>query len=481
MKLHDLFRGIEVVRMFGAPETPVTGLHYDSRRILSGQVFFAIRGEQTDGRRFVRPALERGAVAVASDAPPDSSLPPGAVWVRVAHTRPALSQAAANFYGHPARGLALVGVTGTNGKTTTAFLVREILAAAGKTTGLFGTIEYRLGERRLPAPHTTPESLDLEAMLAELRGLGGSHAVLEVSSHALALDRVYGLAFRAAVFTNLTRDHLDFHGDMESYFAAKKKLFSGAGAPPPQCAVLNADDPRSADLGRCGSPSVIRYGIEAAADVAPQEDSIRTPLGVLRNCSRLVGRANVYNTLAAVAAAVALDLPKEAIERGVASLAAVPGRFEKVEAGQPFWVIVDYAHTDDALRNVLATARSLDPRRVITVFGCGGERDRTKRPLMGEAAAALSDLAIVTSDNPRSEDPQAIIEDVLAGVRKTGRPFQVEADRAQAIEAALRAAGPGDLVLIAGKGHETDQIIGGQRRHFDDREVARRALRELGF
>ncbi len=485
MNIRDLFSGVEVVRMFGAADSPVTGLAYDSRRVLPGQVFFAIRGEKSDGHAFLSAALQRGAVAVASESTPEPGEGPKA-WAQVAHARRALALAAANFYEHPAGALRLAGITGTNGKTTTAFLVHAILEAAGHVTGLFGTIEYRLGGRRLPAPHTTPESLDLQELLAELRGLGGSHAVMEVSSHALALDRIYGLPFAVAVFTNLTRDHLDFHRDMESYFAAKKKLFTGAGAPPPGAVVLNADDPRSAELvpPRRDSPRVVWYGLEKPADVRPEgADAIRTPAGQVRNRSRLVGRPNAYNVLAATAAAVALGIAPEAIEQGLAALESVPGRFERVEAGQPFPVIVDYAHTDDALRNVLAAARSLNPRQVITVFGCGGDRDRAKRPLMGEAAAEASELVIITSDNPRSEDPLRIIEDALPGVRKVGRPFHVEPDRAQAIEMALEEARreAGSLVLIAGKGHETYQVIGNERRPFDDRQVAREALRKMGF
>jgi UDP-N-acetylmuramoyl-L-alanyl-D-glutamate--2,6-diaminopimelate ligase len=470
MTLHDLLRGIEVVNPDNLPSLDVGGLHYDSRRIRKGDVFVAIHGEKTDGNRFVDAALERGAVAVVSQNPRPPAV--STVWIHVGHARRALAQAAANFYGHPAGHLQLAGITGTNGKTTTAFLVHAMLTAAGKNAGLFGTIEYRVGGKAQPASNTTPESLDLQAMLAEVRDQGGTHAVLEVSSHALALERVYGAPFRVAAFTNLTRDHLDFHGDMESYFAAKKRLFQGCGTPPPECAVLNADDPRSAELAVCGSPRVITYGIDHAADVMP---------GTVRDQSPLAGRPNLYNRLAATATALGLGLPRSAIEQGLAGLAAVPGRFERVDLGQPFAVFVDYAHTDDALRNVLATARGLQPRRLITVFGCGGDRDRAKRPLMGEAAASLSDLAILTSDNPRSEDPLAIIEDALVGVRKAGKAHRVEPDRAAAIAMALHEAEKGDVVVIAGKGHETYQVLGSETIHFDDREVAREVLRKMGY
>ncbi len=470
MTLDGLLRGIEVVSPSPLPQLEVGGLHYDSRRIRPGYAFAAITGEKTDGNLYVSSALQQGALAVVSESPQPAGT--SCAWVQVRQARQALALASANLHGHPAESLRLAGITGTNGKTTTAFLVQSILAAAGKTSGLFGTIEYRIGPKTLPAPNTTPESLDLQAMLAEVRDLGGTHAVMEVSSHALALDRVYGVPFRVAVFTNLTRDHLDFHVDMATYLAAKRRLFEGCGTPPPDCAVLNADDPHSAAFAECGSPKVITYGIEHPADVMP---------GTVEDRSPLAGRPNLYNRLAATAAGLALELPRHAIEEGLAALKSVPGRFEGVDQGQPFRVFVDYAHTDDALRNVLATARGLGPRRLITVFGCGGDRDRTKRPLMGKVAASLSDLTVITSDNPRSEDPHAIIEDALKGVRDTGHPYRVEADRAKAIALALREAQPGDVVVIAGKGHETYQVIGAQTIHFDDREVAREVLREMGF
>jgi UDP-N-acetylmuramoyl-L-alanyl-D-glutamate--2,6-diaminopimelate ligase len=478
MTLHDLLEGVEVVAMHAPPELSVRGVHYDSRRVLPGQLFFAMAGSKTDGLRYVQQAMQRGAAAVASGTPP---LGAGVPWIHVAAPRRALAQAAGNFYAHPSRQVEVTGITGTNGKTTTSFLLYAILAA-GNTVGLFGTIEYRLGARRLAAPNTTPESLDLQAMLADLRESGGTHAVMEVSSHALALDRVYGTRFRVAVFTNLTRDHLDYHRSMEAYFAAKRRLFDGSLGEMPRWSVLNADDPYSSMLADCG-PRVLWYGLdspraevrEAGSMVHPS--MIHTPAGNIANRSKLVGRTNSYNRLAAVAAAVALGVPNIAIEEGLEALTAVPGRFESVDAGQPFRIIVDYAHTDDALRNVLSTARGLNPRRIITVFGCGGDRDRKKRPLMGEAAARGSDLVIVTSDNPRSEDPLAIIEEILPGVRQTGTAFAVEPDRAAAIALAIREAQPGDLVLVAGKGHETYQIIGSNTISFDDRKVAREVVR----
>src|SRR5258706_1144853 len=345
MTLDGLLHGIEVVSPNRPPHLEITGLHYDSRRIRPGYVFAAIAGEKTDGNLYLGPALQQGAVAVITEKPQPAGT--SCAWIQVRQARQALAVAAANFYGRPAEALLLAGITGTNGKTTTAFLLQSILTAAGKTSGLFGTIEYRIGPKTLPAPNTTPESLDLQAMLAEVRDLGGTHAVMEVSSHALALDRVYGAPFRVAVFTNLTQDHLDFHGNMESYLAAKRRLFEGRGTPPPVCSVLNADDPHSASFANCGSPKVITYGIDKPADVVP---------GTVDDRSPLAGRPNLYNRLAATAAGLALELPRRAIEDGLAALKAVPGRFEGVDQGQPFRVFVDYAHTDDALRNVLATA-----------------------------------------------------------------------------------------------------------------------------
>jgi UDP-N-acetylmuramoyl-L-alanyl-D-glutamate--2,6-diaminopimelate ligase len=496
VKLRALLHGIEA-EVSGNAEVEVTGLHYDSRRIQPWCLFVAIQGEKADGCWFIPQAIERGAAAVMLSGEGPSCPPVGdRTLVRVADARKALALAAANFYQHPARALRLTGVTGTNGKTTTCYLIESILAAAGYKAGLFGTIEYRLAGRRRPAPHTTPESLDLQAMLAELRDLGGTHAVTEVSSHALALDRVYGCPFHTAVFTNLTRDHLDFHGTMEAYFAEKRKLFDGWGAPPPAWSVLNQDDPWSAQLGPRsqvpGPRSFLTYGLGASADVRPDERkpapnngcfTIMTPWGPLESRSPLMGRPNAYNVLAATAAALSLGIDTRTIEAGLAALESVPGRFEQVNAGQPFLVAVDYAHTDDALRSLLATARALLPpgARVITVFGCGGDRDRTKRPLMGEAAGSMSDLVVLTSDNPRSEDPLAIINDALPGLEKTGARYHLEPDRRKAIELAIGEARANDIVLIAGKGHEDYQVIGAQKLHFDDREVACEVLASLGY
>ena len=465
----------------------VGGLEYDSRRVGEGFLFFAFPGSRADGRQFAEDALARGAVAVVSE----SECPPGpARWIRVEHGRQALALAARNYYRKPDERLGLTGITGTNGKTTTAYLIDSVLRASGHTTALVGTIEYHLAGRVLPAVNTTPESLDLVRLFAELERAGGTHATLEVSSHALALGRVYGLHFHTAVFTNLTRDHLDFHGTMENYFAAKQALLAGAGGAPPRFAVLNRDDEYARKLKVDTKTEAIWYGLGQESDLRALHISsgfhgLRFDVqhGKLRLAveSPLMGRINVYNILAACGAGLSYGIAPEGIARGIAELRAVPGRFERVDQGQPFAVVVDYAHTDDALRNTIAVARGLNPKRVITLFGCGGDRDRSKRPLMGQAAAEASDFVVLTSDNPRSEDPLAIMNDALVGIRRVDVPHVVEPDRAAAIARALKEAREGDLVILAGKGHETYQVLKDKTIPFDDRVVAREVLRGYGY
>ena len=488
MKLGDIVREIPGQENRAPANLEVLSLAYDSRRVRPGSLFFAISGEKADGHDFIPAALERGALAIVSERPAPVEL--ASRWVCVPRIRRALADASRAFYGHPDAPLQLIGITGTNGKTTTAFLLESILRVAGFQPGLFGTIEYRVAGHVVDAPNTTPESPDLMSLFAELVAAGGKAAVMEASSHALAQERVWGLHFSAAVFTNLTRDHLDYHRDMEHYFVAKRRLFEGLGSAPPELAVVNHDDPWSGRLLELPHQRQLTYGWSAGALVKVRQfaqslsgirATIETPEGRLEVESSLVGRANLANILAAIATGLGLGIPNEMILEGITALKAVPGRFENIDEGQPFLVVVDYAHTDDALRNVLKTARELTPNRLIVVFGCGGERDRTKRPLMGEAAGSLCDFTVLTSDNPRSEDPLRIISDALVGVQKTGKPYVAEVDREVAVRKALEYAREGDVVVIAGKGHETYQVLKDGKIAFDDRSVARRILHELGY
>jgi UDP-N-acetylmuramoyl-L-alanyl-D-glutamate--2,6-diaminopimelate ligase len=448
-----------------------------------------------DGHRFIPEALARGAAAIVSESlPPKDANVQAAAWIQVPNARRALALASSAYFGHPSEELQLVGVTGTNGKTTVSFLIASILESAERKPALFGTIAYRLRfaepGRNTTAHNTTPESLDLQRMLREARQGGAQSAVMEVSSHALALERVAGCAFHTAVWTNLSRDHLDFHTDVEDYFAAKARLFLPTpGKAAPRIAVLNADDPRCAAIVEQTPAHVLRFGIEQASDVTSRKWktgpsgtllTAQTADGPIELESPLVGRHNVYNLLAATAAARALKVPPERIQQGISQV-RVPGRMEAVDEDQPFAVFVDYAHTEDALRNVVSSARELARSgHLLIVFGCGGDRDRSKRPLMGQAAAAC-DRVILTSDNPRSEDPLQIINDVTVGLQKANANYVVEPDRRAAIERALSEARAGDTVLIAGKGHEIYQIIEDTRIPFDDRETARAALRKMGF
>jgi UDP-N-acetylmuramoyl-L-alanyl-D-glutamate--2,6-diaminopimelate ligase len=488
MKLQKLLAGVDVVKINGAPDAEILSVAYDSRRVAPGAIFFALRGEKTDGAKFVDEALQRGAIALASEDPRPDRIPSRITWIGLApgSGRRGLARAAANFYRHPSDGLQLIGVTGTNGKTTITFLVDSILREAGFKSGLIGTIEHRTPKGSRPAANTTPESADLQQMFAEIRDSGGTHVVLEASSHALAMERLWGSHFGVVIFTNLTRDHLDYHKTFEDYFAAKRILFEGTGAGAPGVGVINVDDPYAAQLTGLARRT-LTYGLRGSSDVTARKFALSydglefvadTPIGNVEVHSPLVGRFNVYNILAAIGTGIGLNVAKSHIEDGIAKLQSVPGRFQRIDQGQPFLVVVDYAHTDDALRNLITTARELGPSaRIITVFGAGGERDRSKRPLMGEAAGSLSDLVVLTSDNPRGEDPLRIINDVVVGLQKSNAKYRIEPDREQAITAALEEARPGDIVLLAGKGHETYQVLRDGAVDFDDREKARAILR----
>ncbi len=496
MKMDEVLRGVKCIRRAGG-DAEIAGVEYDSRRVKPSSLFVAMRGETTDGNRYIGKAIEAGAAAVVTDSveafDETAREYPQTAVAEVAHGRRAMAGVAANFFRHPEHALALSGVTGTNGKTTTAFLLDAMLNHAGRKTVLVGTIEYHVAGEARPSPHTTPESRDLLELFREGVDAGTTEAVMEVSSHGLEQGRVHGMPFDTAIFTNLTRDHLDFHGTMENYFAAKRKLFDGSLGRPPRVAVVNLEDEYGARLAltaREAGSEVFSYGMGAsefrAGGVAMAPGGMRfvlqTPAGEEEIRTRLTGKVNVYNLLAACAAAYARGLSFAEIASGVDVLKCVPGRFQTVDAGQPFTVVVDYAHTDDALRNLTAVAREFvraPGGRVITMFGCGGDRDRAKRPLMGRAAGEGSDVVFLTSDNPRSEEPEAIMADAVPGLDATGTRYMLEADRARAIRMALDEAREGDIVLLAGKGHEKTQTLKNGTVPFDDASVALETLRTL--
>ncbi len=499
MNWQDLITEVAAVGAAGHASDAITGIEYDSRRVRPGAVFVAMRGGSTDGNRYAEKAVAAGALGIITDSAQTfdhlTVYQPGVAVLEVEHGRRALAQASAAFFGHPERQLAATGITGTNGKTTTAFLTEALLNAARRTTVLIGTIEYHVAGQVRTSVHTTPESRDLFALMAEGAAQGATELVTEVSSHALDQGRMACIPFDVAVFTNLTRDHLDYHGTMENYFAAKRLLFDGTVYPAPRVAVLNAHDPRTPELAqaaRAAGAEVRTYGIgtgdwRATAHALTPGGAVFTlesPAGTVELRSHLAGEVNILNLLAALVAAHARGVALPDLAAAVPILRPVPGRFQPVDAGQPFTVIVDYAHTDDALRNLTALARQMTAptnARVITVFGCGGDRDRTKRPKMGQAAGEGSDLVFATSDNPRSEDPLAILAEIEPGLKASGVQYAVEPDRASAIGLALKEARPGDVVLIAGKGHEKEQIVAGRTIPFDDAQIALSTLARLGY
>lgn len=490
MTFLDLLDGAEYVAQQGNPE--IAGLDYDSRRVKPGWCFVAMHGGSTDGNQYIDAALQAGAVAVVSDElAPRGDIP----WAQVQHGRRALARLSANFYGRPAEKLLITGITGTNGKTTTTFLLNAMLRAAGRTSALVGTVEYRVEDEVFPAPHTTPEALELNQFFSKALDAGCTEAVMEVSSHALEQQRVYAVPFDVAVFTNLTRDHLDYHRTMEEYFASKAILFQGCGTEPPRAAIINVEDEYGKRLIKLLNrhQEVSTYGVDSgdfhAKNLDVQSKGSRfdlvTPEGDIAIWTPLLGRVNVLNVIAAAAAARARGVELGVIADTALHADRVPGRFERVDVGQAFTVIVDYAHTDDALRNLTSVARDFLRQRggsghIITVFGCGGDRDRSKRPLMGEAAGRGSDFVILTSDNPRSENPLDIMNDALPGLQRSGTRYALEPDRRKAIALAIHEAQPGDILLIAGKGHEKVQITKAGEAPFDDIEEARNALLAAG-
>ena len=483
---------VEIVEQRGSMDCTVTSITDDSRAVIPGSLFVAVRGERVDGHQFVSQAIAAGAVAVIAQESVNAGLLP---IVRVADSRKALGLVGSRFYGDPSAHLTMVGVTGTNGKTTTTYLCKALLEGVGRNVGLMGTVAYQIGSETIPATHTTPGALEFQGLLAKMRRAGLDSVVMEVSSHALAMDRTVGCEYDAAVFTNLTQDHLDYHRTMEEYFQAKLRLFTGLGQGRKrgQRAIINMDDPRGGQIRQACAVPAWGYAVQGRAELKAERVRLSmngtaftaaTPAGTFAIESRLVGEHNVYNLLGAIGVALHAGASCDQVRESVSRVNSVPGRFESVVAGQDFMVVVDYAHTEDALVRLLTAAQAIKTERIITIFGCGGDRDRGKRPKMGQAAVLFSDIVVLTSDNPRTEDPMAILREVEVGVREAlQQRSQVEyhlvPDRREAIRMAVRLARTGDIVLIAGKGHEDYQIIGTTKIHFDDREVAREAIGQL--
>ncbi len=508
MKLSKLLEGVEIRKITGETLKEIEGIAYHSNQVEKGLLFVAIRGMEMDGHQFIRKAIQRGAEAVLLEEEREI---PNRTMILVPNSRKALAKISSNFYGNPSSQVRLIGITGTNGKTTTTYLLESIFKKAGYAVGVIGTINYRFGQKTTPAFNTTPESLDLQRILWEMVKEGTSHVIMEVSSHGLDLDRVFGCQFDGAVFTNFTAEHLDYHKSLSHYFESKKKLFSESlmkSHKTRRFAVTNHDDPRGEEIVEGINLPVIRYGLGSSCDISADQVTstfeglscqIKTPKGEFSIHSKLIGEFNVYNILAAVATGIAMDIPLETVKNGVESLEGVSGRFEKIGNRRGIHVIVDYAHTHDALERVLLGLKHIlrsshqGNGKMITVFGCGGDRDRMKRPLMGKVAATYSDLSILTSDNPRTEDPLSIMNEVEMGLQslsllewhrdkieswRSKKGYLKVPDRREAIQMAIRLAKPSDTVLIAGKGHEDYQIIGKQRFPFDDHIEAKKALEE---
>lgn len=486
---HYLLQGVDVLAARGL-HIPVAGVHYDSRQVRPGYIFVCIEGYRTDGHLYIRDAIAREAAGFVIEK--DVPLPPGVPYARVRSSRRALAVMGANYYGQPSRSLTVIGVTGTNGKTTTSHLIEAVLRARGERTGLIGTIWIKIGDEKRPVERTTPESLDLQRILREMVNSGVSAVAMEVSSHALYLDRVAECEFDIGVFTNLTQDHLDFHGNLKDYLAAKMRLFQGLGEKRtkkrPSYAVVNCDDPAGRVIMQNTKVPVITYGIREEADVRARDVRL-TGEGsdFIVSCKEgdfpfkvsLPGEFNVFNSLAAICVGLKEGVPVPLLQDVLRKIKGVPGRFQRVDEGQNFTVIVDYAHTPDGLENVLRTARRIAPGRLITVFGCGGDRDTGKRPLMGRISGELSDYSVLTSDNPRTEDPESIIRMIEEGIKKVNNAsYTVIPDRYEGIRHALHCAREGDIVVIAGKGHENYQIIGDRVIPFDDYQVAREILQK---
>lgn len=483
VRLSQLLEALKEKEVSGPQDIEIKGITYNSKRVGKSSLFVAIKGYRTDGHLFINEALLKGARAVVMEK--RIPLGEGATGILVPDARKALALLADRFYHHPSKRLKLIGITGTNGKTTTSYLIEAILTSNKKRCGLLGTIAHKIGDRTIPAQITTPESLDLQSLLSQLVAKRIKYAVMEVSSHSLELSRIEKVKFSIAVFTNLSIDHLDFHQTLENYLEAKTRLFTRLAKN--AFAVINIDDPKSRYIKERTPCSTLTYGIEKKADIRARRINsslegssfkVKTKGGDLDVNLPLPGKHNVYNALAAIGVSSLLKIPPSAIKEGLERVRNIPGRFERIDEGQDFWVIVDYAHTDDALEKVLSTCRELIKGRIILVFGCGGDRDKSKRPLMGEVAAKYSDYTVITNDNPRSEEPLSIASSIEVGMKRGDGKYTIILDRKEAIRKVIEEACPGDIVLIAGKGHETTQIIGTQVLPFDDREVAREILRE---
>ena len=485
MQLRNLLDEVRLVEFYGNQELEITGLSYSSKNIEPGYVFFALKGQKADGHDFLAEVTEKGASLVVSERPRPAEL--NINWLQVLEVREAMAQMAASFYGHPSLKLKTIGITGTKGKTTTSYLLEHILKTAGLVPGVMGTIEYRWKDKKILAERTTPESVDIQRILKEMVDDGVSHCVMEVSSHSLDLKRVFRIGFDLAIFTNLSGEHLDYHENMDKYFAAKKKLFFLNHKR--QASIVNIDDPWGEKLIAELPMKTITYGFRAEAIIRAEnftleengmKATVSFPGGTLNLKTSLLGKHNLYNILAAISAALVLGVTPSTIGKAISTAGCIPGRFEVVPSNLGFKVVVDYAHTDAALENLLLTVKSLNPKRIILVFGCGGDRDRSKRPRMGEVAARMADWTILTSDNPRSEDPERIIDEIEQGFLRAGsKNYERETERRKAIEKALRLAKKGDFVLIAGKGHENYQIFRDKTIHFSDVEEAQKILQEL--
>lgn len=487
MRLKNVLEGIKYDIITGSIDKEITGVYYDSRKVKPGSLFICVRGFKTDGHKYIESAIANGAVAILAEE--KQSVPGDITYVITADTRSTMAKIASNFYDKPSRYMRVIGVTGTNGKTTTTHLIQNILEKAHMKTAILGTLYAKIDDYRKEMGHTTPEALEIEDFMSLCRDRKAQYVVMEVSSHALDLARVEEIDYNVAVFTNLTQDHLDYHQDMENYKNAKLKLFSMINNKEGNFVIVNNDDRYAADFIEVSRAEVVTYGVEKDADVKAYNLDmsaegtrfmVKYDQGDFEVNMQLIGLFSVYNALAAIAFALKEGIKPDIIKKALAATSSVAGRFEKVKCGQDFTVIVDYAHTPDGLENILKTARSITQKRLITVFGCGGDRDKTKRPLMGEIAAKYSDFCIVTSDNPRSEDPKAIIDDIVPGLLKVENSrYAVVVDRREAIRHAVYMAKPGDIVIIAGKGHETYQLIGDKVLDFDDRKVAADFLKEI--